>query len=228
MDAESAQATPAALDRRLRSILPGARLKVQPLPDCPRLRLLLLDQAGHARRLDEDTVRRAMDNPLYWLFCWASGQVLARYLLDHPQTVSGRRVLDFGCGSGVVAIAAKLAGAREVIACDNDALALRATAYNARLNRVSLQLAEDFEAVGEALDIILVADVLYDRANLGWLTRFAERAPEVLLADSRVRNFAVPPYVRIALEESCTVPDLDESREFSRVAIYRAACYRED
>lgn len=211
-----------ALLHELRAILPEARLEAVQLPGCPQLRLLLLEEAADLRRLDDDTARRIMDNPLYWLFCWASGQVLARYLLAHPEAVVGKRVLDFGCGSGVVAIAAALAGAREVIACDNDALALSATAFNARLNAVSLTPAGDFDAVTGDLDLILVADVLYDRANLCWLSRFTERAPEVLLADSRVRDFAVPPYRRVAVEDSCTVPDLDESREFNRVAIYRA------
>lgn len=186
------------------------------------VQLALLDGTALDRRFDPGAMQRIMDQPLYWLFCWASGQVLAHHILTRPEVVAGRRVLDFGCGSGVVAIAAALAGAREVIACDNDDLALRATACNAQLNGVSLELRHDYASVSGALDVILVADVLYDRANLGWLTEFSERAALVLLADYRIRDFDVPPYRRIASCECCTVPDLDESREFNRVAIYRA------
>ena len=210
------------LKNAMAEVLPGASLQRRRLPECPAVQLALLHAAGFDRRFDPTAVQRIMDQPLYWLFCWASGHVLARHLLERPEVVAGRRVLDFGCGSGVVAIAAALAGAREVIACDNDDLALRATACNAQLNRVSLDLRDDYAAVSGALDVIVVADVLYDRANLGWLQEFSERAPVVLLADSRIRDFAVPPYRRVASFESCTVPDLDESREFNRVAIYRA------
>ncbi|MEE9282240.1 MAG: 50S ribosomal protein L11 methyltransferase, partial [Myxococcota bacterium] len=71
---------------------------------------------------------------------WAGGQVLARWLLDHPAAVRGKRVLDFGCGSGVVAIAAALAGAASVVACDTDGAALEACRENAVLNGVRLEL----------------------------------------------------------------------------------------
>jgi predicted nicotinamide N-methyase len=163
-----------------------------------------------------------MDNPLYWVFCWASGQVLAKLLLERPRWVQGKRVLDFGCGSGVVAIAAAMAGAREVIACDIDPLALRATRLNAGLNGVSLTLAQDFFEVRGDVDLVIVADVLYDRANLPWLARFTARAPRVLLADSRIRDFSHPPYREIARHSSCTLPDLDESPEFREVRVYLA------
>jgi predicted nicotinamide N-methyase len=163
-----------------------------------------------------------MENPLYWVFCWASGRVLARYLMDHPGLVKGRRVVDFGCGSGVVAIAAALAGAAEVIACDIDPLALRAARVNAALNGVTLTLRDDFDAIDGVVDLIIVADVLYDRGNLPWLQRFVERAQRVLIADSRVKGFDEPLYRPIARHASCTLPDLDESREFRDVRIYLA------
>ncbi|TGD76074.1 methyltransferase [Mangrovimicrobium sediminis] len=211
----------AQLARQLAAIIPGATLREQVLPQCGDLRLLLLEDYPRDV-LDAEASQRVMDNPLYWVLCWASGQVLAEYLLDNPDTVRGRRVLDFGCGSGVVAIAAALVGAREVIACDIDPLALQATAYNAALNAVDLTLAADFEAVDGDLDLILVADVLYDRENLPWLERFTARAGQVLVADSRIRNFDRPPYRRIEQRESCTLPDLDESAEFRFVTLYRA------
>lgn len=206
----------------LRSILPDARLEECALPGIPGIRLLLLESSYPQDELSPEAVRRVMDNPLYWTFCWASGQVLARFLLEQPQWVRGKRVLDFGCGSGVVAIAAAQAGAARVVACDIDPLALAATRLNARRSGVSLELAGDFFSVPGEIDIVIVADVLYDRANLSWLQRFVARAPQVLIADSRVKDFNQPPYRQIGRYSGCTLPDLDESAEFRDVRIYLA------
>jgi predicted nicotinamide N-methyase len=210
------------LEEGLRKVLPMGRLSLQTLPEVASLRLLLLGDDEGLRRLDHETAARVMDRPLYWLFCWASGRVLARYLLQHPALVAGKRVVDFGSGSGVVAIAAALAGARESIACDIDPLARTAIVANAQLNDAPLTIAGDFEAVPGDLDLILAADVLYDAGNLRWLPRFTARSPTVLLADSRVRDFDEPPYRRIARQESCTMPDLDEAPAFRQVSLYRA------
>ena len=211
------------LSAAVRSVLPGASLEVTTLPDEPSLRLLLLAKNFPQHSLSPEHVTQLMDNPLYWLFCWASGQTMARFIRDQPNWVKGKRVLDFGCGSGVVAIAAALAGAREVIACDIDELALTATQYNADLNKVNLTLVQDyFEILGD-IDLIVAADVLYDRENLVWLERFNQRSDQVLIADSRVKDFGYPPYTEIARRESCTLPDLDESAEFRDVRIYLAA-----
>ena len=109
-----------------------------------------------------------------------------------------------------------------MIACDIDPLALQATRINARLNDVELALADDYCNVSGDIDLIIVADVLYDKANFPWLLRFVERASEVLLADSRVKDFDHPPYRQIARRDSCTLPDLDESAEFRDVRIYHA------
>lgn len=208
------------LETQLRQILPSARLEVLSLPDVPELQLLLLSQDYPQGDLTQEEMTRVMDNPLYWVFCWASGQVLARYLLDNPQWVAGKRVLDFGSGSGVVAVAAALAGAREVVACDIDPLAIEATRFNAQLNAVEVVLSADYFAVTGEIDIIIVADVLYDRGNFPWLQRFVERSPQVLIADSRVKHFDHPPYRQIDRRDSCTLPDLDESAEFRVVNLY--------
>ncbi len=210
------------LAERLAGIIPGARLEWQSLPATPQIELLLLAADYPQGELSETDMQQVMDNPLYWVFCWASGQVLAEFLLQQPDWVAGKRVLDFGCGSGVVAIAAALAGAREVVACDIDPLALQATAVNAERSGVELVLADDYHAVRGDIDLVIVADVLYDRGNFPWLQRFVERAPAVLIADSRVKDFDVPPYRQVARRDSCTLPDLDESAEFRDVRIYLA------
>lgn len=213
---------PPLLKASLQGIIPDASLQIQALSLVPEIRLALIDQTYPQHALDDEAIQRIMENPLYWVFCWASGQVLARYILDHPGLVAGRRVVDFGAGSGVVAIAAALAGAREVIACDLDPVARTACGYNAALNGVTLATSADFESLDVPLDVILVADVLYDRDNLFWLDRFVERAAAVIVADSRVRDFDVPPYRAVGSAESHTQPDLDESPEFRRVTLYGA------
>ncbi len=210
------------LSETVQALLPGARIEAMPLPQYPELKLFLLNEDYPQGGLSREVVARLMDNPLYWVFCWASGQVLAQFLRDDCSWVRGRRVLDFGCGSGVVAIAAALAGAREVVACDIDPLALEATRRNADLNGVELVLAGDYYEVEGEIDIIIVADVLYDSENIVWLQRFIDRADRVLIADSRVKNFNYPPYVEIGRHRACTLPDLDESAEFRDVRIYQA------
>ena len=214
------------VDRQLTAIiqtlLPGARIEATPLPKYPALSLFLLNSDFPQGALSRSQVNKLMDTPLYWVFCWASGQVLAQFLRDAPHWVIGKRVLDFGCGSGVVAIAAALAGAREVIACDIDPRALEATEKNAQLNGVELILASDYFEVEGKIDLIIVADVLYDSENFVWLQRFVERADQVLIADSRVKNFNSPPYRLVERREASTLPDLDESAEFRDVRIYRA------
>lgn len=213
---------PDNLQQQLRQILPSARLVPTRLPGAPAVELLLLNQDYPQGELSAEEMRQVMDNPLYWVFCWASGQVLAEFLLREPRWVAGKRVLDFGCGSGVAAIAAALAGASEVIACDIDPLALQATQYNARLNAVDLFITDDYFAVAGHIDLIIVADVLYDSSNFPWLQRFVEQSDRVLIADSRVKNFHQPPYRQIARQQSCTLPDLDESREYGDVRVYLA------
>jgi len=210
------------LENKLKDILPSARLEVTSLLEVPELQLLLLAQDYPQGNLSQQEMQRVMDNPLYWIFCWASGQVLAKYLTEHADWVKGKRVLDFGCGSGVVAIAAALSGAAQVIACDIDPLALEATRINAELNGVELILSDDFFTIEGEIEIIIASDVLYDRENFPWLQRFVERTDQVLLADSRVKNFQQPPYLQIERRDSCTLPDLEESVEFRDVRIYFA------
>ncbi len=210
----------AELSRLLQAQLPFARAELACLPECEGLQLYLLNEDFPQHQLSAEQMHAVLNYPAYWAFCWASGQVLASFLQVQPWWVRGKRVLDFGSGSGVAAIAAALAGARGVVACDLDPDAQRATAVNAALNGVSIDVQRDFADCAGHFDIILVADVLYDRENLPWLDRFLERAPAVLLADSRVRDFSHPGYRRLGQWESSTFPDLYESAEFRRVSIY--------
>jgi predicted nicotinamide N-methyase len=159
-------------------------------------------------------------SPAYWCFCWASGQVLAQYLLAHPERVEGKSILDFGAGSGVVGIAAMLAGAREVVAVDLDPAALAACAVNAAINGVQLTLASDLDAIQMPIDLIIAADVLYDRDNLLFLEALPTLATEVLIADSRIKNFNHPHYRLLQTQTATTWPDLEEHPEYNQVRVF--------
>ena len=212
---------PAELLDPLRALLGDARLAATRLPQTD-LRLWLLDAENMDRAFDAEETRRILDAPPYWCFCWASGLALARWLAERPERVRGQRVLDFGAGSGVAGIAAAQAGAAEVVACDLDPQALAACRANAALNGVELGYSADFFAEAERFDLILAADVLYDRANLPLLDAFLSRGREALVADSRVRDFRHPRYRRLAVLDACTWPDLAKPDEFRRVSLYHA------
>ncbi|HCL75331.1 class I SAM-dependent methyltransferase [Stutzerimonas nitrititolerans] len=212
---------PVTLEGALGERLGDARLSIATLPGTD-LRLWLIDPANMDRAFSPEETRRILEEPPYWSFCWASGLVLARWLAERPEWVRGKRVLDFGAGSGVAAIAAARAGAAEVVACDLDPLALQACRANAALNGVTLGYSEDFFAEADRFDLIIVADVLYDRANLPLLDQFLSRGREVLVADSRVRDFQHPLYERLDILDACTWPDLAEPAEFRRVSLYYA------
>ncbi len=210
------------LDKLIKSMLSDAFVSVQHMPQCPKIPLYLVDPSTMDRPFDLEEIRRIWSHTAYWAFCWASGQVLARYILQNPHWVKGKKVLDFGAGSGVVAIAAMKAGAREVIACDIDADALISCQQNALLNDVSLTLSDDLFAIKDNdIDLLIAADVLYDRANLSFLDTFFEYAPQVLLADSRIKDFQHKQYQPLEKIDSFTVPDLDEFDEFRLVSLYQ-------
>jgi predicted nicotinamide N-methyase len=138
----------------------------------------------------EKALGREGTEPPFWAFCWAGGQALARWVLDHADQVRGRRVLDLGCGGGVAGIAAARAGAATVTANDVDPLALAMVVRNARLNRVQLELLSGDlldAAPRERWDVILVGDLCYTattaRRVIDWLQRRAGDGCRVLLGD---------------------------------------------
>lgn len=212
---------PQDLQRALSELLGDAHLVACPLPDAD-LTLWLIDGDNMDRAFSPEETRRILHEPPYWSFCWASGLAMARYLAEQPQWVEGKRVLDFGAGSGVAGIAAVKAGALEVVACDLDPLAIAACQANAALNGVALGYSTDFFAEADRFDLILVADVLYDQANLPLLDQFLSRGREALVADSRVRDFQHPLYRRIEILQAMTLPDLAEPEEFRHVSLYHA------
>lgn len=213
---------PSHLQAALSDLLGDARLVAETLPGTD-LKLWLIDADNMDRAFSPEETRRILEEPPYWSFCWASGLAMARFLAEHPHWVEGKRVLDFGAGSGVAGIAAVKAGALEVVACDLDPVAIAACQANAELNDVQLGYSTDFFAETDRFDLILVADVLYDRANLPLLDQFLTRGRQALVADSRVRDFQHPLYRRLGILEALTLPDLAEPWEFRKVSLYHAA-----
>lgn len=131
-------------------------------------------------RATRDPGQAGLDPP-FWAFAWAGGQALARYLLDHPQVVRGRRVIDVASGSGLVAIAAALAGAAEVTGYDIDPLAAAAIGVNAAENGVAVtavcaDILDRDAGPAAGPDVVLVADAFYQRDLAARVMRFLDRA----------------------------------------------------
>ena len=213
--------TPQHITDNLQRTVRQGHLVATSLPVVPEISLYLLSHDYPRGRLEHDEMLAIMASPAYWAFFWASGQVLARYILDHPAVFAGKTLLDLGTGSGVVAIAAAMAGAT-AIACDTDPDALAAAEANARANRTCITLLDNLDGLEEKLDMVLAADVLYDRDNMPLLEKLPALAEQVIIADSRVKADEIEGYRIIGRMTATTVPDLDELREYSNVRIYRA------
>ena len=158
-------------------------------PLVPEIRLHLATEITPIWQATEESLARSALPPPFWAFAWAGGQALARYLLDHPERVAGRFVLDFGAGSGLVAIAAAKAGAAFVLAAEIDHFAAAAIAANAALNEVAVDVTTDdvVDTADPRWTIVTAGDVCYERAMadrvLRWLRVLAGRGSIVLLGD---------------------------------------------
>ncbi|MBI3517573.1 MAG: methyltransferase [Proteobacteria bacterium] len=157
-------------------------------PLVPELKLHLADTALALWQATEDTLGRIGLPPPFWAFAWPGGQALARYLLDHPDSVRGRRVLDVGAGCGIGALAAARAGAAPAIAADIDAFAVAAIALKPALNHHAGSItAADVLAAPPAADVVLLGDMCYERPlaerALAWARAAARAGVMVLLAD---------------------------------------------
>lgn len=203
--ARIAVATAAALEARLGAF--GARLEKQRPPLCPELELWLMSGA-----VDLDAGCRELadgEAPPYWAFCWAAGQALGRYLLDHPEQVRGLRVVDLGTGSGIAAIAAARAGARQVVAVDIDPVAREATRQNAACNGVALETSAD---VPDRFDLLIAADVLYETGLREPLLLDLRRRAPLLIADPQRTGTPILDFPVLARFDACTLPDVDSPR----------------
>ena len=207
------------LTEKLRRLLKNAKIAETTMPLTPNIRLYLLSDDYPQEALTAEERGVLMEDPPYWAFCWSSGQVLAKWISEFGENISGKRILDFGSGSGIAAIAAALFGAREVIALDIDPLSREAILANAELNSVTIATVDKLDLVKDDFDVILAADILYDKNNLQLLNIFNERAKRVVVADSRVKELPGP-YAKIGHGMAVTCPDLNEPKEYRHVGIF--------
>jgi len=158
-------------------------------PLVPEIRLHLATEITPIWQASEETLARSGLPPPFWAFAWAGGQALSRYVLDHPEQVAGRSVLDFGAGSGLVAIAAAKAGAASVAAAEIDHFAVAAIAANAALNKVAVAVttADVLDIAVAPWEVVTAGDVCYERPMAdqvtAWLRLLAARGALVLLGD---------------------------------------------
>ncbi len=195
----------------------------------PEIKLHLAHEAHDLWHKTEEELELEGLQPPFWAFAWAGGQGLARHILDHPYLVRNRRVLDFASGSGIVAIAAGMAGANKVTANDIDPFCKTAIELNADLNGVNLEFSHtDLLAAGhqwfEDIDILLAGDVFYDRAMAVavWplLQVFAASGKPVLIGDP---GRAYLPKTGLVLQASHEVPvtRMLEDSEIKHTSIWR-------
>ena len=149
------------------------------MPGLPDMRLHLAVPQSGVWKLARDGV------PPYWAWCWPGGLVLARHIMANPGIVAGQTVLDLGTGSGLLAIAAALSGARHTLASDTDANAIAAVELNAALNSVTVQTrhADLLDGPAPEAEIVLVGDLFYERALADRVVAFLDRA---LAANRRI------------------------------------------
>ncbi len=201
---------------------------LRPVPHAPEIMLHVADEAVPLWSKTEEELAQAGLPPPFWAFAWAGGQALARHVLDHPPSVAGRRVLDVGSGSGLVAIAAMKAGAASVTAADPDPFARAAMLLNAAANGVRVTpLADDpIGGAAGAFEVVLVGDLFYERdlaaRLIDWLERCAAGGAEILVGDPG-RSYL--PRDRLQAVAEYTVPvsrDLEDS-EIKRTTVWRLA-----
>jgi predicted nicotinamide N-methyase len=141
-----------------------AHTRLLAVPHAPEIRLSLADEATTLWEKTEENLGEMGLPPPFWAFAWAGGQALARYILDHPEIARGKRVLDFASGSGLVAIAAALAGAAHVEASEIDEFALAAIELNAAANGVAIApRVGDIVGEDDGWGVVLAGDVSYER-----------------------------------------------------------------
>ena len=194
-------------------------------PHVPEIRLHLATEAHDLWLKTEEELERIGLPPPFWAFAWAGGQGLARHVLDHPDSVAGKTVLDFASGSGLVAIAARMAGAADVLAADIDPWSGTAIRLNARLNDVDIRHAgDDLVGTDGGWDAVLAGDVFYDRAFadllIPWLLGLEARGATVLVGDP---GRAYCPRARMEALATYTVPVTRalEDSEVKRTTVWR-------
>jgi len=194
-------------------------------PHVPEIQLHLATEAHDLWLKTEEDLEAIGLPPPFWAFAWAGGQGLARYVLDNPETVAGKRVLDFASGSGLVAIAAKLAGAADVTAADIDPWTQTAVMLNAAENRVEIGFTAENQIGREVdADVVLAGDVFYDRdfaaALVPWFTQLADEGKVVLVGDPGRSYLPKERLEKLAIYEVQVTRALEDS-EVKKTTVWR-------
>lgn len=210
---------------------PAAFIRANTAVEAPRLvpeiALHLASEITPIWEATEATLEQAGLPPPYWAFAWAGGQALARYILDNRALVQGRTVLDFGAGSGLVAIAAAKAGAARVTAADIDHFAAAAIALNAALNDATIEIVTD-DVIGrtDGFDTVLVGDMCYERPLAdrveAWLRDLAARGVDVLIGDPGRTYFPKSGVERIARYSVATTREIEDT-DLRMTGVWRIA-----
>lgn len=191
--------------------------RLAPVAFVPEIRLHQADEPIGLWELTEGEFRSDQPPP-FWAFAWAGGQALARYVLDHPDLVAGRRVLDLAAGSGLVAIAAARSGAADVRAVEVDPRAVAAIDLNARANGVAVtaELGDILDGNAGGAEVVLAGDVFYSQAMADRVMRFLRRASRagtpVLVGDPDRAFFPHKAFQRLASYKVPVPPALESVR----------------
>ena len=195
----------------------AANTRLQPVPHAPEISLWLADEVTPIWRLTEEELGELGLPPPFWAFAWAGGQGLARWLLDHPAEVAGRRVLDFAAGSGLVGVAAMKAGAASALCADIDPFCGAAVERNAAANGVALAFTADdlLDAPPPEVDVVCAGDVFYEQPMSGrvldWLRLAADRGTRVLVGDPLRTYFPKDGFDLLAEYAVPTTRELEDS-----------------
>jgi predicted nicotinamide N-methyase len=196
-------------------------------PHVPEIVLHLADEAHDLWRRTEEELAEIGLPPPFWAFAWAGGQGLARYVLDHPETVRGQKVLDFASGSGLVAIAAAKAGAAQVTAADIDPFCEAAIRLNAHANAVDVGfVGKDCIGIDGHWDVVLAGDVFYEKPFaerlVPWFSALASRGATIIVGDPGRAYLPKSGFEKLAVYE-VPVTRVLEDAEVKKTTVWRFA-----
>jgi predicted nicotinamide N-methyase len=205
-----------------------AETRLRPVPHAPEIQIHVADEVTPLWQKTEDELGAIGLPPPFWAFTWAGGQALSRYVLDNPQRLAGRRVLDFAAGSGLVGIAAIKAGARSVLAADLDRFAITAIALNAAANGVTVTATSE-DLVGRRdllIDTVLAGDIFYQKdiadRVFAWLETLKADGVDVLIGDPGRTYLPADRLTRLATYEVPVSREL-EDLEIKRSSVWALA-----
>lgn len=194
-------------------------------PHVPEIQLHLADESHALWLKTEEELAEIGLPPPFWAFAWAGGQGLARYILDNPSLVAGKTVIDIATGSGLVAIAAAMAGAREVHANDIDPFCAAAVQLNAKANAVEVAFdGGDLIGSDDGWDIVMAGDVFYSKpmadAFFGWFRALADRGAQVVVGDPGRAYLPKSGLQALATYQVAVTRDLEDS-EVKKTTVWK-------